>query len=405
MNTNFSFSQSASRMKGSKIRELLKHASMPGVISLGGGMPDPNNFPFDEVKSVINKWDNKKAMAAMQYGPTNGYPPLVDALTNRMIEKKNINMTNQQLVITVGAQQAIFLMAKIFIDPDDIIIIEEPSFIGAIAAFLSNSAKLVCAPLDDDGVDIEYLENLIKKLKAQGKKIKFFYTIPNFQNPAGVTMSGKKRKALYELSLKYNLVILEDDPYGDLYFTESSNNYIPIKAFGNDAPIVYLGSFSKILCPGFRLGWLVGANPIIDKITLAKQSLDACSSSFGQVIAFDYLKASLIDDYLIKMRKIYKNKKDIMLKNIRKFLPKEVKATNPDGGFYIYLDLPDGISADKVFNKSFEQKIAFVTGEPFCIDPVEGNKHIRLSYSNSTEDEINKSIEVIGKAIKELMKS
>ncbi|MCK4796292.1 MAG: aminotransferase class I/II-fold pyridoxal phosphate-dependent enzyme, partial [Spirochaetes bacterium] len=177
MNMNFNFSQIALKMKASKIRELMKFASMPGVISFGGGMPDPQSFPFDDVKSIIETWDKKKAMTAMQYGPTPGYPALIDILKKRMIEKKNINMSDQELIITTGAQQAIFLMSRIFIDTDDIIIVEQPSFIGAIAAFVSNEAKLMGVPLQEDGVDVEYLEDLLKKLKSQGKKVKFFYTI------------------------------------------------------------------------------------------------------------------------------------------------------------------------------------------------------------------------------------
>ena len=402
MNMNFNFSQIALKMKASKIRELMKFASMPGVISFGGGMPDPQSFPFDDVKSIIETWDKKKAMTAMQYGPTPGYPALIDILKKRMIEKKNINMSDQELIITTGAQQAIFLMSRIFIDTDDIIIVEQPSFIGAIAAFVSNEAKLMGVPLQEDGVDVEYLEDLLKKLKSQGKKVKFFYTIPNFQNPAGVTMSLKKRKALYDISLKYDLVILEDDPYSDLYFTENFDDYVPIKSFGNDARIVYLGSFSKILCPGFRLGWMLANDAVIEKAILAKQSVDACSSSFGQVVAYDYLESDLMKNYLKKMRKIYRDKKNYMAQKIKKYFPDQVKSTNPDGGFFIYLDLPNGIGGDEVFKKAFQEKVAFVTGEPFHIDPEEGNKHIRLSYSNSSEENIDKGIKVIGRAIESL---
>lgn len=403
MNIGNKFSLLTSKMKASKIRELMKYASMPGIVSLAGGLPDPVNFPFDEVRSIINKWDDKKIVSAMQYGSTQGYPPLIEILKKRMEEKKNINMNGQDIIITTGGQQSIFLLSRVFVDADDIIIVEEPSFIGAMAAFLSNSANLVGIPLEEDGVNINILEEILKKLKDEGKKVKFFYTIPNFQNPAGVTMKQEKRKALYDMAVKYELIIVEDDPYGDLYFTDSEDKYLPIKSLGNDIPIIYISSFSKILCPGFRLGWMVADNIIIDKVGLIKQSADACSSSFGQVVAHDYLGSNLIDNYLMRMRKIYKDKKNFMLKNIKENIPQKVKSTNPDGGFFLYLDLPEGLSADAVFKKSFEEKVAFVTGEPFHVDTAEGDKHIRLSYSNPTSEEMSIGIRVIGNSIKSLM--
>lgn len=403
MADKYSFSNITNKMKSSKIRELMKYASMPGVISMAGGMPDPENFPFDDVKKIINSWDKKKSTIAMQYGPTPGYPPLIDLLKERMKEKRKIDMSNQELFITTGGQQAIALISKIFIDQDDIVLVEDPSFIGAMAAFLSNGAKLLGIPLQTDGIDVDELEKTLIELSNKNKKPKFLYTIPNFQNPAGVTMSQTKRKKIYEISIKYNLVIVEDDPYSDLYFTDKTENYLPIKALGNDASIIYLGSFSKILSPGFRLGWVVADQMVIEKAILAKQSLDACSSSFGQVVAYDYLKNGFIDDYLTKMRTIYKNKKNLMKQKIKEFIPEVVKSTDPDGGFFIYLYLPKNLSADKIFKKAIEKNVAIVTGEPFHIDPELGDKHIRLSYSNSTDEEISKGIEILGETIKSFL--
>lgn len=404
MAKNYVFSEATMKMKASKIRELMKYAAMPGIISLAGGNPDPVNFPFNDVKSIINNWDKTKIVNAMQYGPTPGFPPLLEILKTRMKMLKKIDLKGNDLTITSGGQQGIFLVSKIFLDPDDIIIVEEPSFIGAIAAFLSNNAKIVSVPLENDGIDTGYLEDLLKNFKKQGKKVKYFYTIPNFQNPAGVTTSQRKRKEIYDLSLKYDLVILEDDPYGDLYFTDNHDDYLPIKSIGSDAPIIYLSSFSKILCPGFRIGWIVADQDVIEKVQLAKQSVDACSSSFGQVVAYDYLNKNLIDNYLRKMRAVYKEKKELMASSIKKFIPDVVQTTNPNGGFFLYLTLPENLNAESVFKKSFEEKVAIITGEPFHMNIEEGNKHIRLSYSNSTDFEISRGIEVVGNSMKELLK-
>lgn len=397
------FSLPSQRMKASKIRELMKFASMPNVISFAGGMPDPLNFPFTDVKNIINSWDQQKAIFAMQYGSTEGFPLLVEILKKRMKEKKGIDLNNQNLIITTGGQQAIFLISRVLIDTDDIIFVEEPSFIGAMASFLSCLGNLIGIPLEKDGVDINLLEKKILELAKKGKKAKFFYTIPNFQNPTGVTLSQEKRKRLYEISQKYNLIIIEDDPYGDLYFSGQEEDYAPIKSYGNDSPIVYIGSFSKILCPGFRLGWIIGDNQIIEKVALAKQSVDACSSSFGQVLAFDYLEKNLIDNYLYKMKKIYNEKKNIMIKKIQEYMPNLVKYTNPNGGFFIYIDLPDNVSGEKLFYNTIKDNVAFVTGEPFHTDSKEGDRHIRLSFSNSSEQQIDFGIKVIGEAIKNLL--
>jgi 2-aminoadipate transaminase len=397
------FSQAALRMKSSKIRELMKYASMPGVISFGGGSPDSDNLPFEDVKNIINKWDSSKIKAAMQYGTTSGYAPLLNKINERMKIKKNINTDGSDIIITTGGQQAIYLISKIFINPGDIVLVEEPSFIGGMAAFLSNGADLVGVKLNGDGVDTDHLEEILNKLKKEGKTPKFFYTIPNFQNPGGVTMSQEKRKKVYEISKKYNLLVLEDDPYSDLYFSGEQKDYFPIKSYGNDAPIIYLGSFSKILCPGFRLGWILADKKIIEKAGLAKQSIDACSSSFGQVIANDYLESNAIDNYLNKMRIIYKDKKNLMVQKIESYFPSEVKHTNPNGGFFIYVDLPNGISADKLFRRTIEKKVAFVTGDPFHTDFAEGDKHMRISFSGSTNQDIETGIKIIGESMKEMI--
>ncbi|HPO49746.1 MAG TPA: PLP-dependent aminotransferase family protein [Spirochaetota bacterium] len=401
MNYESLFSFTASKMKSSKIRELMKYASMPGIISFGGGSPDPENFPFPDVKNIINSWDANKIKAAMQYGTTTGYAPLLEKIKMRMAAKKSIDMKGQDLIVTAGGQQGISLLSKIFTDIGDVILVEEPTFIGAMASFLSNGARLVSVSLREDGVDVDELEKTIINLRSKGEKIKFFYTIPTFQNPAGITTSYEKRKRIYEISKKYDLLVVEDDPYSDLYFTtEEKKDFIPIKSFGNDAPIAYLGTFSKILAPGFRMGWVVADSPLIEKIGLAKQSFDACSSSFGQVVANDYLSSDAIDRYLSKMREIYKKKKEKMVASINEFFPKEVLSTNPDGGFFIYVDLPKNMSADKIFKKTIEKNVAFVTGDPFHIDPIEGDKHMRISFSNSTEDEIYKGIKIIGDELK-----
>ncbi len=398
------YSVSSKKMKASKIRELMKYSSMPGIISFGGGSPDPDNFPFDDVKDIINKWDYKKSRVAMQYGTTGGYAPLVDLINTRMKINKRIDTSGDDIIVTTGGQQGLFLVSRVFLDPGDVVLVEEPTFIGAMAAFLSCGADLVSVKLEENGACPDDLESKIKSVRAQGKNIKFFYTIPNFQNPKGSTMSQEKRKAIYDIAAKYKVIILEDDPYGDLYYEGTPDDYMPIKSLGNKADIIYLGSFSKVLCPGFRLGWVLGPKNIVDKVGLAKQSVDACSSTFGQVIAHDYLEQGKIDNYLGIMRNVYSVKKSVMINAIKDKLGDLVKFTNPKGGFFIYIDLPEGISGEKLFNETIKDNVAFVTGEPFHIDPVEGDKHLRLSFSNSTEEQIVKGVGIIAEKIKKMMR-
>jgi 2-aminoadipate transaminase len=403
MNYENLFSRSALNMKSSKIRELMKYSSMPGVISFGGGNPDPDNFPFPDVKDIINGWNDTKIKTAMQYGGTPGYPPLIEKLKSMMKDKKKIDIAKQDLIVTSGGQQAIFLLSRILTDFDDIVLAEEPSFIGGMAAFLANGAKIVGVPVEHDGINVVELEKTLTNLKRENKKPKLLYVIPNFQNPSGVSISQEKRKKLYEISLKHDLLIIEDDPYSELYFSGEEKDYMPIKSIGNEAPIVYLGSFSKILCPGFRLGWMIGDEKLVEKASLAKQSADACSSSFGQMIAYDYLESNAVDGYLKKMRIIYRDKKDLMINKIKEHFPKEVRYTQPEGGFFIYIDLPKGISGQKLFERTIKRNIAFVTGDPFHTDVDEGDSHLRFAYSSVTPDEIEKGIRIIGEELKAMM--
>lgn len=395
------YSKGSRKMKASKIRELMKYAAMPDVISFSGGMPDPDNFPINDVNEIITGWDSTKAKQAMQYGPTTGYPPLVENLKRRMEDKKGIELKGQELIITTGAQQGLFLLSRVFLDPGDTILVEEPSFIGGVASFLACQAELISIPLLDDGLDLVELEKRIEKLTLEGRAPKFIYTIPNFQNPSGVTLSQSKRRGLYELAIKYSLPIIEDDPYGDLYFEGSEADYMPIKSLGNEAPIIYVGSFSKILGPGLRLGWILGDKEVIDRAGLVKQSIDACSASFSQVVASDYLEKNIVEKYLEKMRAVYKGKRDEMLAEIKKHFPSSIKHTEPKGGFFIYVELPQHISGEELFKAAIEEKVAFVTGEPFHLNKEEGDRRLRLAYSNSSSEDIKKGIEVIGRLLNE----
>lgn len=396
----FRISDGAKAFKASEIRELMKLANKPGIISFAGGMPDAEHFPVEEVTGIINSWTPEKKKAAFQYGATNGYPPLLDILQKRM-GPKNILMQGQRIIITTGAQQAIYLLSKVLLNPGDKIIVESPTFIGAIASFKSFQADMEWITLEDDGMSVIEAEKKIVELLRTGKPPKFIYTIPNFQNPAGISMSQEKRKRLLDIAVKYRVPILEDDPYGDLYFEGKEKDFAPIKSLtGAREIVVYLNTFSKILSPGMRLGWVTGSEEIIAKMEVAKQSVDACSSSYTQVIAADYLEKGYVENYIAAMRPIYGEKCAAMLMALENRMPPDIKWSRPKGGFFVWLTLPENIRATEVFKRVVVQGVAFVTGAAFCKEG-RGESHIRLAFSNSSLEEIEKGVEIIGKTLSE----
>jgi len=397
------YSESIFRLKSSKIRELLKMSNIPGIISLAGGMPDSESLPFEKIRHIINDWNYDKSRTALQYGTTKGFIPLLEEIQKRMKEKKGIDMNGQDMIITTGSQQALAMISKLFLDPDDYAIVEIPTFIGAIASIYSFMGKIEGVIIDDEGIDIEKLIEKIEEAKNRNKKIKFIYTIPNFNNPSGITMSQERRRKLLEVSKKYSIPIIEDDPYGDLNFYGNDEEYIPIKGADKDDSVVYLGTFSKVLSPGLRVGWVVGNSDLIAKLELQKQSFDACTPTFSQIIAFDYLKNGYIDSYIENARAIYKEKRNAVLNSLEKFMPPGVFWTKPKGGFFIWITLPERLNSEDVFKESVKNKVAFVTGDAFLPEGYRNN-YIRISYSDPPIHKLEKGIEIMANVIKKMIK-
>ncbi len=396
------FSESSKGLKSSKIRELMKMASKPDIISLGGGMPDSPNLPFDDVKEIINSWSNKRAVDALQYGATKGMNSLIEKIKKRMIEKKHISMEDQDILITTGSQQALALVSKLFIDPGDIILVEIPSFIGAIAAFYSFMGNLEGIEVDERGIIPELMEKKIMSLLDKGKKIKLIYTIPNFNNPSGITLSKYRRPEILKIAEKFSIPILEDDPYGDFYFSGSEEDYYPVKSYDEKGSVIYLGTFSKTLSPGIRLGWIVASTDIIARLELQKQSFDACTPLLSQAIAEDYMDKGYIDNFIEKMREIYRERRDVAISALERYMPAGVTWTRPEGGFFVWVTIPDGINPEELFKRCVERNVAFVTGDAFLPRDYP-NRYIRLSYSNLNPDNIEKGIKIIAETLREMM--
>jgi 2-aminoadipate transaminase len=393
------FSASARSMRSSEIRRLMKLAADPSVISFAGGMPGNALLPVDIIDELYGGLSTQERQAALQYGPTSGYPPLLESLT-AYLASRGIPLSGQELLITSGGQQAINLVSKVLIDPGDLVVTENPSFIGALAAFMSYQAHLVGIPLDEEGISIPGLQKVIEERCAQ---IKMLYLNPIFQNPSGIMYSEARKKALLEKLSRQSFYIIEDDPYGELYFDDRDRPRItPLKAMAApDFPICYIGSFAKIFGPGFRLGWLLGPREIVEKCELAKQSIDACSSTLSQVLAHAYLSKGKLPGFLRAIRPVYRRKAGIMLETLAASMPKGVTWTEPRGGFYIWVTLPESMNATEVFDEAIKKRAAFVIGSAF--DPMGvKNNCFRLSFAHTPEEKIADGIRIIAEAVTKL---
>ncbi len=393
------FSQTVQHIRSSEIRDLMKLASRPDIISFAGGMPNNDLFPVAEVDEIMKQMNPEVKKLAFQYGPTSGYPPLLETL-KIYLKSKGLPVDENRLMITTGSMQAINIMGMEFIDPGDLVLTETPSFIGGIAVFKSFQARIQGIPLQNDGIDLEKLAQILEK-----EHPKMLYVIPNFHNPAGIIYSKEKRLKLLEMLDGKNIILLEDDAYNELYFNEISKSLTqPIMAMNNkDVPIVYTGSFSKILGPGFRLGWMLAPPEIYEKAQIIKQSIDACSPTFTQVIANDFLQKGYLVSYLEKIRKEYAERKKIMQQALLKYMPAEVNWHEPQGGFYYWLKLPLGVDAADIVKDSIKNGAVFVTGRTF--DPAAQNKnHMRLAYSNMAKNQIDEGVKIIAQAVKQQIK-
>ena len=396
------YSRSAQNMRSSEIRRLMKLAADPSIISFAGGMPSNQLFPIDAINEIFNNLPLTLKQVACQYGPTQGFPPLLESL-KEYLKSKGLPLDNSQdLIITTGAQQAINLLSKVLLDPGDTVVTEYPSFIGAIAAFKSYQANLLPIALDNDGIIID---QLIKTLDdPSNKNIKMIYLCPTFHNPAGIIYSRQRRIDLLTALKGREICLLEDDPYGELYFNQcDAETTRSIKSLGTEAfPHCYTGSFAKIFGPGMRLGWLLGPREIVEKMELAKQSQDACSSTFTQVLANQFLSDNRMPAYLDMLRPTYARRAKTMLDALDRYMPAGITWTTPRGGFYLWVTLPHAMNSSAVFDVAIKGGAAFVIGSAF--DPLgTRNNTIRLAYSHSDETKIEHGIKIIADAIKSIM--
>ena len=395
---NYKFSDKILSLKPSAIREILKATSVPGMIPFAAGNPAPDAFPVDEMRQLIKDILENRAIEALQYGVTEGYAPLISNVEKRMKEKNNIGRDFDRIIITSGAQQVMDLAAKVLCNEGDAVICETPSFIGSLNCFRSYNAKLIGVPVESDGMDIDELEKALK----ENDNVKFIYTIPNFQNPTGTCLSLEKRRRMYELAKKYEVLILEDNPYGNL---RTHGEDIPsIKSFDEDGIVIYSGSFSKILAPGMRIGYAVAPKEIISKMTVGKQAEDVHTTLLMQMTANEWLKNCDADAHIEKIQGIYRKKLNLMCDLIDSEMGDLVSYVRPEGGLFIWLNLPEKVNALDYVSECAKHMVALVPGTAFLTDPEEHCNAVRLNFSTPSDEKIVEGIKIIAKVLKDMMK-
>ncbi|MBQ7580798.1 MAG: PLP-dependent aminotransferase family protein [Clostridia bacterium] len=386
----YTFSDRISSLKPSAIREILKATSQPGVIPFAAGNPSAEAFPVEEVRRISKDIFENDPILALQYGITEGYEPLRKRILGYVKEKHNISRDFDNIIITSGAQQVMDLTSKVFLNEGDTVICETPSFIGSLNCFRSYRAKLCGVPIDSDGMNIEKLEEALKN----NKNAKFIYTIPNFQNPSGATMSLEKRKALYALAKQYGALILEDNPYGDL---RVAGEDIPnIKSFDEDGIVIYSGSFSKILSPGLRVGYVVAHQDIISKMTVGKQTQDVHTPIFNQLVVDRWMAEYDFEKHIEKIRGIYKAKLDLMCSLVDEELGDFVKYVRPEGGLFVWCELPEEIDMLDFCKRAVEKKVAVVPGTAFTMDENDKTNCFRMNFSTPSDEMIVEGMKRLG---------
>lgn len=388
------FSSFAQTLQASDIAELLALTEKPEVISFAGGLPAPELFPIEEMKKVDEAIYNEEGRKAVQYGTTEGYVPLREEICKRMKDKFFVDCKPEDVVVTTGSQQALFILAQILVDKAQTILMESPSYMGAIMAFDPVGPKYTEVPTDDQGIVPEELE----KILAADDSIRMIYVIPEFQNPTGITWPVERRKAFMDIVNKYDVVVLEDDPYGEIRY--DIEKLPSLKSMDTQGKVVFLGSFSKIFMPGLRLGWIVANPEIIDKFVKFKQAVDLGTSTFGQRQAAYFLKMFDMEAHIAKITALYAKRRDLMYQSMEKYFPEGVTFTYPKGGLFTWVTLPEGMDAKELMPKCLAKDVAYVPGGIFY--PNGGNaNHFRLNYSNMPEDRIVEGIKRLGDVLKE----
>ncbi|MBI4757739.1 MAG: PLP-dependent aminotransferase family protein [Chloroflexi bacterium] len=390
------YSARARGMKTSEIRELLKLASKQDIISFAGGLPDPALFPLAHFQEVTDFVLEQKGKKALQYSETEGLGELRELLAERS-RAEGVLCDAENIIITSASQQGLDLAAKVLLDAGDTCLLEAPSYLGAIQAFNAYQGRPVGIPLDDEGLRVDLLETKLRELRAEAIRPKFLYVVPNFQNPSGVTLSMERRQRLVEIAARWDLLIIEDDPYGALRF---SGEPLPsLKALDPDNRVIHLRTFSKTLAPGIRLGWIIADKPFVRQIAIAKQATDLCTPALTQHIAYEFCRRGYLEEYVARVREEYQRKCQCMLAAMDEFFPAAVHWPKPTGGMFVWATAPAYLDTVEMFPRAREAKVAYVIGSVFYADG-SGRNAMRLNFSLPTLEQIPQGIMRLGSLLR-----
>ena len=392
----YTFSDRTNNLKPSAIREIFKYASDPSVVSLSAGNPSEDAFPVKELEEISARLFKEKPIELLQYSITEGYAPLRSYLLKYMKEKYNIGTENDDILITTGAQQIMDFATKSLVNEGDVIITEAPSFIGSLNTFRSYNARLVGVEVESDGMNMEKLEQALQS----NNNVRFIYTIPNFQNPSGVTMSLEKRKKLYELAKKYSVLIVEDNPYGDLRY---SGEFLPaIKTMDSENIVLYAGSFSKVVSPGMRVAYVIAPQQIIQKMTVCKQGSDVHTNIWSQMVCYEFMTKYDFEKHLENLRTIYRKKAQFCMDLLDKYCVPNITYDKIDGGLFIWCKLPHNVDMLDFCKKAIENKVCVVPGNAFLTDENQVSHGFRINFSTPTDEQLEKGIRILGELAKNI---
>ncbi|NDV26400.1 PLP-dependent aminotransferase family protein [Desulfovibrio sp. JC010] len=389
------FADRMSTVHRSFIREILKVTQDPSIISFAGGLPNPELFPVSDLEQAAVKVMRESGPQSMQYSTTEGFEPLRQYIADRYLDKKGIKVSADEILITSGSQQCLDLLGKVFLNAGDNVVIERPGYLGAIQSFSIFQSNFLTVGLESDGPDLAELEKVLDENEAR-----MFYAVTNFQNPSGLTYSADKRQGVADILKDRDILFVEDDPYGELRFMGDFEKPV-VRGYLEENGIL-LGSFSKVAAPGFRLGWMVCPTDVRDKLIIAKQASDLHTSTFAQRVMHQYVTDNPLDDHIEKIRECYGNQRAAMVRAIDEYFPAEAEVTRPEGGMFLWVTLPEGMSSMDLFDEAIKNKVAFVPGRPFYVDG-SGENTFRLNFSNSNEEQIAEGIKRLGAGIKEFL--
>lgn len=390
--TQFKYSKRVPADGTDAVGAILQAAADPKIISFAGGLPAPELFPVKEMKAAVDKVFEEHGQEAMQYGAAKGVTALREVIQQHVKEKEDVDSELDNVLVTTGSEQALDLVGKAFVDPGDTVLVEQPTYLCALDVFRSYGANFASVEMDEDGMKMDALEEALKA----NPNTKLIYTVPNFQNPTGRTMTEKRRKQLAELAEKYDVYVLEDNPYGEIRF---AGQHVPaVKSFDKSGHVFYMSTFSKTLAPGFRLGWLVADKAVVNKLTVLKQSADLHTDNLAQFAVAQFFADNDVDAHVKEISALYGKRKDLMLEGIKKYFPEGVKYTDPEGGMFLWVEVPGVDDTVELFKECLEHDVAFVPGDPFFAGEVQPGA-FRLNYSNMKEDQIEVGLKRLGAAL------